>query len=181
MRISASARIRSQAGPNNGWPRSTVRISTPSTQPIAAAKDLRVDDLDSGAVGAKAAVADDQRQGHRVDAEDQRPFLGDDVQQPVDAVGFDRGEHGVVDRSHRARMAAREGDEVLVGLFHGAEPLAQMRHRPLFEGDHRRHRGRRIRPQRLISYKATRAALRKRKAAAPFGTAALITATKSAS
>ena len=36
-------------------------------------------------------------------------------------------------------MTAGECDEVLVGLFRGAEPLAQMRDRPLFEGDHRRH------------------------------------------
>ena len=55
------------------------------------AQDLRLDHLHARAVGAEAAVADDQRQRHRVDAEDQRPFLGDDVQQPVDAVGLDRG------------------------------------------------------------------------------------------
>lgn len=36
-------------------------------------------------------------------------------------------------------MAASEGDEVLVGLFGGAEPLAQMRYRAFFEGDHRGH------------------------------------------
>ena len=36
-------------------------------------------------------------------------------------------------------MTAGECDEVLVGLFCGAKPLAQMRDRPLFEGDHRRH------------------------------------------
>ena len=44
-------------------------------------------------------------------------------------------------------MAAGEGDQVLVGLLDRAEPLAQVRHRPLFEGDHRRHRGARIRPR----------------------------------
>ena len=36
-------------------------------------------------------------------------------------------------------MAARKGDQVLVRLLDGAKPLAQMRHRALFEGDHRRH------------------------------------------
>jgi hypothetical protein len=38
-------------------------------------------------------------------------------------------------------MTAREGDEVLIRLLDRAEPLSQMRHRPLFEGDHRRHYG----------------------------------------
>jgi hypothetical protein len=37
-------------------------------------------------------------------------------------------------------MAAGEGNEVLVGFLDHAEPLAQMRHRPFLEGDHRRHR-----------------------------------------
>ena len=81
IRIRASARIRSHAGPNNGWPRSTVRISTPSTCSIARCEDLRLDHLHAVAVGAEALVADDQRQRDRVDAEDQRPFLGDDVEQ----------------------------------------------------------------------------------------------------
>src|SRR4029078_10913083 len=52
-------------------------------------EDLRVDDLHSAAVGAKTPVADDQRERDRVDPEDQRPFLGDDVEQRVDAVGLD--------------------------------------------------------------------------------------------
>ena len=39
-------------------------------------------------------------------------------------------------------MAARESDQVLVRFFNGAEPLAEMRHRPFLEGDHRRHSGR---------------------------------------
>ena len=152
MRISASARIRSQAGPNSGWPRSTVRISTPSTWSIARAQDLRLDRLDAAAVGAKALVADDQRQRDRVEAEDQRPFLGDDVEQSVDAVGLDRGEHRRVDRGDRARMAAGEGDQVLVGLLGRAEPLAQVRDRPLFERDHRGHGARGYARERLISY-----------------------------
>ena len=123
MRISASARIRSQAGPNNGWPRSTVRMSTPSTCVDGSAQDHRIDHLHAAAVGAEALVADDQRQRDGVDAEDQRPFLGDDVEQAVDAVGLDRGEHRLVDRSDRARMAAGESDQVLVGLLGRAEPL----------------------------------------------------------
>ena len=57
----------------------------PVDRPIDAASDLRLDELDAVAVGAKALVADDQRQRDRVDAEDQRPFLGDDVEQRVDA------------------------------------------------------------------------------------------------
>jgi hypothetical protein len=49
-----------------------------------------------------------------------------------------------------------------------------VRHSALFEGDHRRHRMGRITPQRLISYNARTGACaeHKRKAAAPFGTAA---------
>ncbi len=146
MRISASARIRSQAGPNKGWPRSTVRISTPSTCSIARMQDLRLDQLHAVAVGAEALVADDQRQSDRVDAEDQRPFLGDDVEQSLDAVGLERGEHRGVDRRDRARMAAREGDQILIGFLGRAEPLAQMRDRPLFELDHPSHRAECIRP-----------------------------------
>ena len=121
--INASARIRSQAGPKRGWPRSTVRISTPSTTSSGAPQDQRIDDLDATAVGAKTAVADDQRQSDRVDSENQRPFLRDDVKQALDAVGLDRGQYGVVDRGDRARMAARERDQILVGLLYRAEPL----------------------------------------------------------
>jgi hypothetical protein len=49
-------------------------------------------------------------------------------------------------------MTAREGDEVLIRLLDRAKPLTQMRHRPFFEGDHRRHSRRLIRLKRLISY-----------------------------
>ena len=37
------------------------------------------------------ASSDDQRQRDRIDAENQRPFLGDDVEQPVDPVGVRGG------------------------------------------------------------------------------------------
>ena len=46
-----------------------------------AAQDHRINHLDAAAVGAEALFADDQRQRHGIDAEDQRPFLGDDVEQ----------------------------------------------------------------------------------------------------
>ena len=36
-------------------------------------------------------------------------------------------------------MTASEGAQVLVRLLGRAEPLAQMRDRAFFEGDHRRH------------------------------------------
>jgi hypothetical protein len=49
-------------------------------------------------------------------------------------------------------MATSEGDQVFVGFLRFAEPFAQVRHRALFEGDHRSHRQARIRPRRLISY-----------------------------
>ena len=43
----------------------------------------------------------------------------------------------------RARMAAGEGDQILVGLFDRAETVAQVRDGPFFEGDDRGHgRGR---------------------------------------
>jgi hypothetical protein len=38
-------------------------------------------------------------------------------------------------------MAAGDRDEVLVGLLDRAESLPQVRNRPLFEGDNRRHCG----------------------------------------
>src|SRR3546814_10980684 len=46
-----------------------------------------------------------------------------------------------MDRGDRARMAAREGDEVLVGLFRRRDPRLQVRHRPILEVDHRTHAG----------------------------------------
>ena len=88
-----------------------------------------------------AFVADDQGKRNRVDPEDQRPFLSDDVKQIVDAVRFQCGDHGLVDRSNGTGMAARKGNEVLVGLFDGAKPLAQMRKRLVLERDHTSHRG----------------------------------------
>ena len=48
--------------------------------------------------------------------------------------------HRRVNRRHRARMAAGEGDQILVGFLDDAEPLAQVRDRPLFELDHPSHR-----------------------------------------
>ena len=64
------------------------------------------------------------------------------VQQTIDPVGLYRRQNRAMDRSHCARMPAGKGNQVLVGLFHCAKPLAQMRHGPLFEWDHRRHRPR---------------------------------------
>ena len=117
-----------------------------------AAKQCRVDDLDARAVGPKALVADDQLQSDRIDPEDQRPLLGNHVKKTFDGVGVDRGEDRLVNGRHRSRVTACEGDKVLVRLLDGAEPVAQPRHRALFEGDHRRHRSKRIRLERLISY-----------------------------
>ena len=45
------------------------------------AEDRRIDALNSAAVRAEALRAHDQRQCDRVDAEDQWPFLGDDMKQ----------------------------------------------------------------------------------------------------
>ena len=97
-------------------------------------------------------VADDQRQSDRVDPEDQWPLLGDDMKKALNGVGVDGGEDRLMDRRHRSRVTACERDKVLVRLLDSAEPIAQPRHRALFEGDHRRHWPRRIRRHGLISY-----------------------------
>jgi hypothetical protein len=39
-------------------------------------------------------------------------------------------------------VTASKGDQVLVRFLDGAEALPEVRHRALFEGDHRRHRAR---------------------------------------
>src|SRR5438270_2769390 len=75
-----------------------------------AAQDVRIDELDSAAIGTEALATDDQRESDRVDAKDQRPFLSDDVKQGLDAIGIDRGEYRLVDRGYRARMPARKCD-----------------------------------------------------------------------
>ena len=105
----------------------------------SAVENRRIDVLDASSVCAESLCPDDQRQCDGVDAENQRPFLGDDVEQALNAIGVDCGDQRFVDRGDRALMAAGEGDEILVRLFNDAEPLAQMRHRPFFEGDHGRH------------------------------------------
>ena len=63
-----------------------------------AAQDRRFDDLHAPAVSPEPLVANDQAQRDRVDPEDQRPFLGDDVKECIDAVGLNRREHGGMDR-----------------------------------------------------------------------------------
>src|SRR4030095_12060668 len=93
-----------------------------SMDPVdSAAKERRVDMLDSAAVGAKALGADDQRQSDCVDSKDQRPFLSHDVEQGFDAVRLEPRKHCLVDRGHRSRMTAREGDEGLVRLLETPE------------------------------------------------------------
>ncbi len=106
------------------------------------AEDEGVHHLHSAAVGAEPLVADDQRERDRVDPEDQRPFLRDDVEQTLDAAGFHRRENGGVDGRDGARMAAGEGDEILVGFLRRSQPLAQMRNRAFLEMDHLAHRAR---------------------------------------
>ena len=71
---------------------------------------------------------------------ERRSFTGHDLIHHLNRFRFGKIENRM-DRSDRARMAAGKGDEVLIGLFDRAEPVAQMRHRPLFEGDYRRHVG----------------------------------------
>ena len=62
------------------------------------------------------------------------------MEQTVHPVGLDCRQHRRMDRSNRPRMTAGKGDQVLVGLLHRAEPLAQVGYCPFLEGDHRRHR-----------------------------------------
>src|SRR5689334_713904 len=69
------------------------------------------------------------------------------MEKRFDTLRVDRREHGFMDRGDRARMAAREGDQVLIRLLDRAQPLAQMRNRALFEGDHRRHVGKENTPR----------------------------------
>ena len=44
------------------------------------------------------------------------------MEQSLDTVGLDRGNHRLVDRGNGARVAACERDKVLVGLLDGAKP-----------------------------------------------------------
>ena len=99
-----------------------------------------VDELKAGGVGAHALVAGEQGDGDRVEAEDLRPFLGDDVDEVVEAFRLDRRQHRLVDRGDRARMAAGEGDQVLIGLLRRRDLRAQPGHRPVLEVDHLSHR-----------------------------------------
>jgi hypothetical protein len=131
------------------------------------AKDFRIDHLDAAAIGAEAAITNDQRQSDRIDAQDQRPFLGDHVEKAFDSVGIDRGEHCIVDRGDSTGVATRESDQVLVRLLDRAEALPEVRDCALFEGNDRRHRGQDTPAGVKILF-----AQPKTKAAAPFGTAA---------
>ena len=60
-------------------------------------EDDWVDYLDAPSIGPETLVTDDQRQCDGIDTEDQRPLLGDDMQQGFDAVRVDGREHGLVD------------------------------------------------------------------------------------
>src|SRR6476661_8491851 len=53
-------------------------------------------------------------QSMRINAQNQRPFLRDDMEQSFNAFGLEPRENGFMDRGNRARMAARKGDKVLV-------------------------------------------------------------------
>src|SRR5207244_511361 len=72
-----------------------------------AAKDRGVDMLNSATVGAEALTAHNQRYGNGVDAEDQRPFLGDNMKQCFNAIGVDGGKDSLMNRSDGARMTSR--------------------------------------------------------------------------
>lgn len=120
--------------------------------PDRTAKDCRIDHVNARSVGTETALSDDQRQRDGVYAQNQRPFLGDDVQQRIDAISFDGGENRRMDGRRRPRMTARKSDQILVCFLGSAETLAQARHCPFFKGDDRCHCFKGIRQQRLISY-----------------------------
>jgi hypothetical protein len=88
------------------------------------AENLRIDELDARTVSAKAAVADDQRERDCIDAEDQRPFLRHDVQQPVDTLSLYRRKDSGMDRGDGARMPAGKSEQILIGFFGGAQAIA---------------------------------------------------------
>src|SRR3546814_3660946 len=67
-------------------------------------------------------VSDEQSHGDRVQPQYLRPFLRHDMDEVIEALRLDRSQHRRMDRGDRARMAAREGDEVLVGLFRRRDP-----------------------------------------------------------
>ena len=128
-RIRASARISVAGRPEQGM----AALDAAQQHAVEIARrlldQLRIDELEAGGVGAHAGLAGPERHRHRVEAEDLRPFLGDDVDQMIEPLGVDRGEHGGVDRMDRARMAAREGDEVLIGLLRRRHARPQVRER----------------------------------------------------
>jgi len=105
------------------------------------AEYLGVDLLHSRSIRTEAAVADDERKRHRIDAENQRPLLRYDMKQTIHTVRFNRGKYGRMNRRDCAGMTAREGYEVLIRLFNGTEALAQVGYCPFFEWDYRRHCG----------------------------------------
>ena len=87
-----------RAGPNNGCPRSTVRISTPSMPAMMRCRMCLIDRLNSAAVGAEPAHLRSRRRRRRCGGS--RPFLGDDVEQGLDAFRIHR-ERAPAWSSHR--------------------------------------------------------------------------------
>ena len=63
------------------------------------------------------------------------------MKKAIDRVRLDCREHGLVDGSDGARMAARKRDQVLVRFLGRAKALPKVRDSPLFEGDHSSHCG----------------------------------------
>src|SRR5690606_22538614 len=100
---------------------------------------LGSDELHAVGIGAESLPADNERQRDRVETKDERPFLGDDVEQAFQAVRLEPGEDCLVNGSDGTRMAAGKCQEVLIGLFGGAKALAQTRDGALLEGDHLAH------------------------------------------
>src|SRR4028118_893485 len=86
--------------------------------------DPDVDELKARRIGAHALVPREQGDGDSVEAEYLWPFLGDDMDEMIEALRLDRREHRLVDRGDGARMAAGEGDEVLIGLLRPPPPAA---------------------------------------------------------
>lgn len=89
--------------------------------------------------GAEGAIADDQRESDRIDRQDAGPVVGDTGQQPVHVRGGNRRQHGFMDRGDGARMAPREGDQILARFLRLAQLRAQAGQRMISERNDRGH------------------------------------------
>ena len=70
---------------------------------------------------------------------DQRPFLGDDVKQSIDPLGLDPSSTASWIDATAPEWPRAKAMRSWLASSAAPSRCAQMRDRPLFEGDHRRH------------------------------------------